>query len=176
MGLLLYLSPAAIAVFALYHVVARVRLTANARSFGCQNAPLFRLWDVYGVASFRIEMNGMKTNRLSYAFLDRKKEMSAKIGRDCKTFRIKFPPGETWFYTLRPQEPTGRFGNAVPRFPSASSQRLEWEHLSRSWACALYVLQLNFSTKLISIVRSKRPEMGTLTSSSETAIQARADS
>jgi len=55
------------------------------------------------VQNFKIEMNGMKTNRLSYAFLDRKKEMSSKIGRDCKTFRIKYPPGDTWFYTFDPK-------------------------------------------------------------------------
>ena len=53
--------------------------------------------------NFKIEMNGMKTNRLSYAFLDRKNEMSAKMGRDCKTFRIYYPPGETWFYTFDPK-------------------------------------------------------------------------
>jgi hypothetical protein len=50
-----------------------------------------------------IELNGMKTNRLSDAFLIRKKEMSAKVGRDCKTFRIKYIPGETWFYTFDPK-------------------------------------------------------------------------
>ena len=50
-----------------------------------------------------IEINGIKTNRLSHVFLSRKHEMSAKLGRDCKTFRIKYPPGETWFYTFDPK-------------------------------------------------------------------------
>lgn len=76
---------------------------AKARSAGCQPAPLFRPWDVFGIQNFKIEINGMKTNRLSNAFLFRKKEMSAKVGRDCKTFRIKYPPGETWFYTFDPR-------------------------------------------------------------------------
>ncbi len=53
--------------------------------------------------NFKIELNGMKTNRLSYAFLDRKREMSVKVGRECKTFRIKYPPGETWYYTFDPK-------------------------------------------------------------------------
>jgi hypothetical protein len=103
MGLLLFLPPAMAAIFAIYFVVARVRQAAKAKSVGCQPAPLFRPWDVFGVQNFQIEMNGMKTNRLSYAFLDRKNEMSAKIGRDCKTFRIKYPPGDTWFYTFDPK-------------------------------------------------------------------------
>jgi hypothetical protein len=76
---------------------------AKAKSLGCQPAPLFRPWDVLGLQNFKIEMNGMKTNRLSDAFSARKKEMSTKIGRDCKTFRIKYPPGETWYYTFDPK-------------------------------------------------------------------------
>lgn len=103
MGLLLFLLPAVTAIITIYYVVAHVRQAATAKLFGCRTAPLFRPWDVFGVQNFKIEMNGMKTNRLSYAFLDRKREMSAKIGRDCKTFRIKYPPGETWFYTFDPK-------------------------------------------------------------------------
>ena len=103
MGLLLFLPLAVAAIFTLYYVFAHLRQAAKAKSLGCQIAPLFRPWDVFGVANFKIEINGMKTNRLSYAFLDRKNEMSAKIGRDCKTFRIKYPPGETWFYTFDPK-------------------------------------------------------------------------
>ena len=103
MGLLLFLPPALAAILIIYYVIAQVRQAATARIFGCQPAPLFRPWDVFGVQNFKIEMNGMKTNRLSYAFLDRKQEISAKIGRDCKTFRIKYPPGETWFYTFDPK-------------------------------------------------------------------------
>ena len=45
----------------------------------------------------------MKTHRLSNAFSDRKNEISAKMGRDCKTFRIRYPPGETWLYTFDPK-------------------------------------------------------------------------
>ena len=103
MGLLLFLPLALAAIFTLYCVVARVRQAAKAKSLGCQPAPLFRPWDVFGVQNFMIEMSGMKTNRLSYAFSDRKNEMSTKIGRDCKTFRIYYPPGETWFYTFDPK-------------------------------------------------------------------------
>jgi hypothetical protein len=103
MGLLLFL-PLAVAVILIIHLtVTQVKQTAKAKSLGCQPAPLFRPWDVLGVQNFKIELNGMKTNRLSYAFLDRKNEISAKIGRDCKTFRIKYPPGETWFYTFDPK-------------------------------------------------------------------------
>lgn len=103
MGLLLILLPAVAAIFTIHCIVTYVRQAAKAKSFGCQPAVLFRPWDVFGVQNFKIEMNGMKTNRLSYAFSDRKNEMSAKIGRDCKTFRIKYPPGETWFYTFDPR-------------------------------------------------------------------------
>lgn len=124
MGFLLLLLPAVAAFFTIYYVIAHVKQAAKAKSMGCQPAPLFRPWDVFGVQNFKIEMNGMKTNRLSDAFLVRKKEMSAKIGRDCKTFRIKYPPGETWFYTFDPknlqavlatqfqdfQQPTARVG------------------------------------------------------------------
>jgi hypothetical protein len=103
MGLLLILPLAVAVIFTIHLVITHVRQAAEAKSLGCQPAPLFRAWDIFGAQNFKIEMNGMKTNRLSYAFLDRKKEMSAKIGRDCKTFRIKYPPGETWFYTFDPK-------------------------------------------------------------------------
>jgi hypothetical protein len=103
MGLLLLLPLAVAVTFTIHLVITHLRQAAKAKSLGCQPAPLFRPWDVLGVQNFMIELNGMKTNRLSYAFLDRKKEMSAKIGRECKTFRIKYPPGETWFYTFDPK-------------------------------------------------------------------------
>jgi hypothetical protein len=103
MGILLFSPLAAAVIVILYNVITHARQAAKAKALGCQPAPLFRAWDVFGVQNFKIEMNGMKTNRLSYAFLDRKKEMSAKIGRDCKTFRIKYPPGETWYYTFDPK-------------------------------------------------------------------------
>ena len=103
MGLLLFLPLAVAAILTIYWIVAHFRQAAKAKSLGCQPAPLFRPWDVFGIQNFKIEMNGMKTNRLSYAFLSRKNEISAKIGRDCKTFRIKYPPGETWFYTFDPK-------------------------------------------------------------------------
>lgn len=103
MGLLLLLSLAAVAILAIRYVVVCTRQAAKARALGCQTAPLLRPWDVFGVQNFRIEINGMKTNRLSFAFLDRKNKMSAKVGRDCKTFRIKYPPGETWYYTFDPK-------------------------------------------------------------------------
>jgi hypothetical protein len=103
MGLLVFLLPAVAAGLIIYSVLIHIRQVAKAKSLGCQRAPLFRPWDVFGVQNFQIEMNGMKTNSLSYAFLDRKQEMSTKIGRDCKTFRIKYPPGETWYYTFDPK-------------------------------------------------------------------------
>lgn len=103
MGLLLFLPLAAAAIFTVYCVFTTVRQSAKAKSFGCQAAPLFRPWDVLGVQNFKIEMNGWKTHSLSHAFSNRKKEMSAKTGRDCKTFRIKYPPGETWYYTFDPK-------------------------------------------------------------------------
>ena len=103
MGVLLVLPLALAVIFTIYYVVTQVRYAAKAKSLGCQPAPLFRPWDVFGLQNFRIELNGMKTNRLSDAFLYRKKEMSASLGRDCKTFRIKYPPGETWFYTFDPK-------------------------------------------------------------------------
>ena len=103
MGLLLFLLPVVAATVIVYCIFAHVRQAAKARSFGCQPAPLFRPWDVLGVHNFKLELNGMKTGRLSYAFSDRKKEMSRTLGRDCKTFRIRYPPGETWFYTFDPK-------------------------------------------------------------------------
>ena len=103
MGLTLFFLLAAVATYAIYYVVTYLRQTAKVKILGCEPAPLFRPWDVFGLQNFKIEMNGMKTNRLSYAFLDRKKEMSSKMGRDCKTFRIKYPPGEMWFYTFDPK-------------------------------------------------------------------------
>jgi hypothetical protein len=127
MGLLLFLLPAVVAIFTFYCVVAHVRQVAKAKSSGCQPAPLLRPWDVFGVHNFKIEMNGMKTNRLSYAFLDRKKEMSAKLGRDCKTFRIKYPPGETWFYTFDPKNLQAVLATQFQDFqqPSARVRALE---------------------------------------------------
>jgi hypothetical protein len=100
MNFLLLLSLAATLIFAIRHVLLHIRQTAKARSLGCQPAPLVRPWDVLGAQNFKIEMNGMTSHRLSAAFRDRKQEMSAKLGRECKTFRIKYPPGDTWFYTF----------------------------------------------------------------------------
>jgi hypothetical protein len=103
MAVLLLLLPAVAAIFTIYFIVAHLREAAKAESLGCQPAPLFRPWDVFGVQNIKIEINGMKTNRLSYAYSDRKNEMSKKMGRDCKTFRIKYPPGGTWLYTFDPK-------------------------------------------------------------------------
>lgn len=103
MALLLFLTLSVASAFVIYRVFIHFKQTIKARSLGCLPAPLFRPWDVLGVQNFQIEMNGMKTNRLSYAFLDRKKEMSVTTGRECKTFRIRYPPGETWFYTFDPK-------------------------------------------------------------------------
>jgi hypothetical protein len=103
MALLLFVPLAAVALFATYLVFITLRQAAKAKSLGCQPAPLFRPWDFLGIQNFMIEINGIKTNRLSHAFLSRKHEMIAKLGRDCKTFRIKYPPGETWFYTFDPK-------------------------------------------------------------------------
>ncbi|RDW67514.1 hypothetical protein BP6252_08910 [Coleophoma cylindrospora] len=143
MILQLFLPLAVAAIFTIYYVV-HVRQAAKAKSLGCQPAPLFRPWDVLGVQNFKIELNGMKTNRLSNAFLDRKKEISAKIGRDCKTFRIKYPPGETWFYTFDPknlqavlatqfqdfQQPAARVGafEALLGLGIFSANGPKWEH------------------------------------------------
>ncbi|KAF2667049.1 cytochrome P450 [Microthyrium microscopicum] len=143
MGLLLLLS-AAIALFMIYCVAVQIRYVVKARYLGCQSAPLFRPWDVFGAQNFKIEMNGMKTNQLSYAFSSRKKEMSTKVGRDCKTFRIYYPPGETWYYTFDPknlqavlatqfqdfQQPGPRVGafEALLGLGIFSSNGAKWEH------------------------------------------------
>lgn len=103
MGLLFLLPLAAAAILTVYLVISHIRQAAKAKALGCLPAPLFRPWDVFGIENFQIELNGMKTNRLSNAFSSRKQEMSAKIGRDCKTFRIKYPIGETWYYTFDPR-------------------------------------------------------------------------
>lgn len=103
MSLLILLLSAVAAFFAIYCVVTHLKQAAKAKSLGCQPAPLFRSWDVLGVQNFMIELNGMKNNRLSDAFLRRKNEMTETLGRECKTFRIKYPPGDTWFYTFDPK-------------------------------------------------------------------------
>lgn len=103
MGLLVYLLATVAAILYAYYISRQIRQSKKAKSFGCRPAPLFRPWDVFGVQNFKIEINGMRTNRLSDAFLNRKREMSVAMGRDCKTFRIKYPPGETWFYTFDPK-------------------------------------------------------------------------
>lgn len=100
---LLFLLPTATAIIAIYCAITHIRQAAKAKRLGCEAAPLFRPWDILGVQNFKIELNGMKKNRLSNAFSSRKNEMSAKVGRDCKTFRIKYPPGETWYYTFDPK-------------------------------------------------------------------------
>ena len=103
MGLILFLLLVTAVTYAIYYILGHVRQAAKVKVLGCLPAPLFRPWDVFGVQNFKIELNGMRTNCLSYAFLDRKKEISTKVGRDCKTFRIKYPPGETWYYTFDPK-------------------------------------------------------------------------
>jgi hypothetical protein len=103
MGLMLLLLAALTVVLVIYYVASSIRQAAKAKSLGCLPAPLFQPWDVLGVQNFMIELNGMNTNHLSDAFLIRKHEMSAQVGRDCKTFRIQYPPGEIWYYTFDPK-------------------------------------------------------------------------
>ena len=103
MPILLYLPLALAATFALYLLYANRRHAHKEKALGCRPAPLFRPWDILGIQNFKIEMNGMTSHRLSHAFSSRKDEMSAKVGRDCKTFRIYYPPGETWYYTFDPR-------------------------------------------------------------------------
>ncbi|ERF69728.1 hypothetical protein EPUS_09348 [Endocarpon pusillum Z07020] len=66
------------------------------------------------------------------------------MGRDCKTFRIKYPPGETWFYTFDPknlqavlatqfqdfQQPAARVGafEALLGLGIFSANGPKWEH------------------------------------------------
>lgn len=128
MGLLLLLPPAAAVIFTIYYVITQIRLAERAKSFGCKPAPMFLPWDIFGIQNLRMELQAMTTNRLSSSFVERKRAMSAKVGRDCKTFRIKYPPGETWFYTFDPrnlqavlatqfhdfQQPAGRVGALEP--------------------------------------------------------------
>lgn len=111
MALILLLSVAACATLVIYHVHTYIRQAAKAKSLGCEPAPLFRPWDALGLQNFKIEMNGMKTNRLSYAFLDRKNEMSAYVGRETKTFRIKYPVRNPYVQDLR--RFTGRISNYI---------------------------------------------------------------
>lgn len=122
MGLLLLLPLAVAVILTVYYVFTLVRQAATAKSLSCQPAPLFRPWDVLGVQNFQIEMNGMKTNRLSKAFLDRKNEMSAKLGRDCRTFRIKYPPGETWYYTFDPKNLQAVLATQFPDFQQPAAR------------------------------------------------------
>lgn len=103
MGFLLILLPAVGTVLTIYLVIAHLRQAAKERALGCQPAPLFRPWDILGIGTFKIEINGLKTNRLSDAFLIRKNEISAIVGRNCRTFRIKYPPADTWYYTFDPK-------------------------------------------------------------------------
>lgn len=129
MGLFLIL-PLAAALFTIYCIILHIRQTTKAKSLGCEPAPLFLPWDILGIRNFKLELNGMKTNRLSNTFIHRKQAMSVKLGRDCKTFRIKYPPGETWYYTFDPknlqavlatqfqdfQQPTAKVGALEPLF------------------------------------------------------------
>ncbi|KAF7197749.1 Cytochrome P450 52A8 [Pseudocercospora fuligena] len=94
---------AATALLAIYLITIHISRESKSRSLGCKDAPLFRPWDILGTANFRIELNGMRTHRLSNAFRSRKEEISKTLGRETKTFRIKYPPGETWYYTFDPR-------------------------------------------------------------------------
>lgn len=128
MGTKVFLLSAAAAIFIVYCILAQIKYNRKTNSLGCQSAPLYRPWDVLGVQNFRLELNGMRTNRLSDSFVIRKKAMSESLGRECKTFRIRYPPGETWYYTFDPrnlqavlatqfkdfQQPTSRIGAFQP--------------------------------------------------------------
>ena len=129
MGVLLLLLPGAAALLTIYLIHAHLTYKSKERLARCSPAPLFRPWDLLGIANFRIELNGMKTNALSQAFIDRKREMSLKLGRDCKTFRIYYPPGETWYYTFEPRNLQAvlatQFGDfQQPQFRVAAFERL----------------------------------------------------
>ncbi|KAK4506032.1 hypothetical protein PRZ48_003997 [Zasmidium cellare] len=104
MGLLFFLPAAAAALFTLYLLTTHIRHTLKEKSLNSLPTPLYKPWDLLGIQTLRVELNGMKSHRLSQAFLSRKKEMSAKLGRDVKTFRVKLPPGETWYYTFDPRD------------------------------------------------------------------------
>jgi hypothetical protein len=103
MALSLFIPLALTALSIVYYVIVNIRQAAKAKSFGCQPAPLYRPWDVFGLQTVKIELNGLKNNCLSDTFLQRKNEMSAKLGYDCKTFRVTLPPRDTWIYTFDPR-------------------------------------------------------------------------
>ena len=103
MGILSYLSYLAAAALILFLLLTHLSQTSKAHSLHCKPAPAFRPWDILGIQSLLMELRGMKSNRLSHAFKIRKDEMSTKLGRDCKTFRLFYPPWDTWYYTFEPR-------------------------------------------------------------------------
>jgi hypothetical protein len=170
MGLLLFLPPAVAALFTIYLVLANTRQNVKAKSLGCKPTPLFRPWDIFGVANFKIELNGVKTHRLSNAFLFRKNEMSATIGRDCKTFRIKYPPGETWYYTFDPKNLQAVLATQFQDFQQPAARVAAFEPLLGLGI--VWLAKFRTWTGLIPTVLSKWNKMGTFSSSSQTAIHA----
>jgi hypothetical protein len=129
MSLLLYLLPAAAAILTVYCFIAHLRHAAKEKSFGCKPAPTFRRWDILGIKNIMMEMNGLKTHRLSNSFKARKNAMSTKTGRNCKTFFIRYPPADTWVYTFEPKNLQAVLATQFHDFQQASTRVNAFEPL-----------------------------------------------
>lgn len=103
MGFLLLVALALATTVTIYLLANARKQAAKARAFGCKPVPAFLPWDFIGIQNAMYELRGMKTKRLSYAFMERKNLMSAREGRPCKTFRVKYPVCETWYMTFDPK-------------------------------------------------------------------------
>jgi hypothetical protein len=123
-------------------------------------------------------MRGLKTNRLSYAFTSRKNEMSLKTGRDCKTFRIKYPPGETWYYTFDPRNLQAVLATQFQDFQQPEDRVGAFQALLGMgivrFTCATWNVNREPNSNIL--VLSQRTKMGTLPRSPKTAIHARTNS
>jgi hypothetical protein len=96
-------AASAIALLALYYLVALWSLKRKAIALGCKPVPIWQVWDLFGL-NFSMKMiKAMSENRLSEEVYGMFKEVQEREGRECTTFQVCLPPGLLHFFTFDPR-------------------------------------------------------------------------
>lgn len=98
-----YLFAASAICFSVYYLVTFWRSKRKAAALGCKPTPVWRSWDLLGLGWSKVMIKAMKECRLSLQFDAFTKEMSAREGREVKTFQLAIPPGLHHFFTTDPR-------------------------------------------------------------------------
>jgi len=96
-------AASAVALSALYYLVAFWRMRRKAKAWGCKPVPVWRVWDIFGITTTVTMTKAMSGNRLSLEIDGIAKEVREREGRECMTMQVCFPPGLLHFFTFDPR-------------------------------------------------------------------------